>query len=218
MSPEGIPGILLVLSSPTGGGKTTIARRLVERDGAIRFSVSHTTRKLRPGEREGEDYHFVSTEVFRRMADQGEFLEWAEVHGHHYGTHRDERMAAASEGKDLILDIDVQGGLQVRRAERDALLVFILPPSLEILLERLARREGEPGFDLAGRLETAVKELEMAGSYDYNIVNEDLGKAVDQVQCILDSARMRSVRLSDKAQALRGEIVQWLRSRDVHRQ
>lgn len=218
MSPEGASGILLVLSSPTGGGKTTIARRLVARDGAIRFSVSHTTRSPRPGEREGEDYHFVSPEAFRTMVERGEFLEWAEVHGHRYGTHRRERPAAASEGKDLILDIDVQGGLQVRKAERDALLVFILPPSLQVLLERLAKREGEPGFDLAGRLETAVKELEMAGSYDYNIVNEDLGKAVDQVQCILDSARMCSMRLSKQAQALRGEIVQWLRSRDVHRQ
>jgi guanylate kinase len=217
MSPDRPRGILLVLSSPTGGGKTTIARRLVELDRAIRFSVSHTTRRPRPGEHEGEDYHFVPDEAFRRMADQGEFLEWAEVHGHLYGTHRSERAAAASEGMDLILDIDVQGGLQVRKAEPEAVLAFILPPSLEILLERLARRAGEPGFDLASRLKTAIKELEMAGSYDYNIVNEDLGKAVDQVQCILDSARMRSVRLSDKAQALRGEIVQWLRSRDVHR-
>jgi guanylate kinase len=215
-SGRGARALILVLSSPTGGGKTTIARKLVERDHRLRFSVSHTTRAPRPGERDGVDYHFVADGEFRSMAQRGEFLEWAEVHSHLYGTHLSEADAASRMGADLLLDIDVQGGLQVRRAAPDSVLVFVIPPSLDVLLGRLASRAGEAGFDLARRLGTAVKELEVAGSYDYNIINEDLDAAVSQVQCILDAARMRTPRLAENAQALRSEILHWLRSRNVH--
>jgi guanylate kinase len=210
--------VLLVLSAPTGGGKTTIAHRLAERDGSLRFSVSHTTRKPRPSERDSEDYHFVGEEEFRAMAERGEFLEWAQVHGHLYGTHRSELEAAASLGKDLLLDIDVQGGLQVKRAAPEAVLVFIRPPSLSVLLGRLGKRAYEEGFDLRLRLETALKELEMAGSYDYNLVNEDLTRAVIQVQSILEAARVRAADPMEGTLALKREIAAWLRSPDVHGQ
>ena len=218
MSPEAPRGMLLVLSAPTGGGKTTIARRLVAKDAAACFSISHTTRAPRPGETDGVDYHFVDPESFRAMVSRGEFLEWAEVHGHLYGTHRSEAAAADAKGVALVLDIDVQGGLQIKRAEPSAVLVFILPPSLEVLLDRLGRRVGEPGFDLVRRLETAVKELELAGAYDYNVINEDLDTAVEQVQRILEASRMRPANHSERARALSRAITTWLRSQDVHRQ
>lgn len=210
-------GHLLVLSAPTGGGKTTIARRLAEADPALRFSVSHTTREPRPGERDGVDYHFVSERDFSAMAGRGEFLEWARVHGYGYGTHRSERDRASERGETLLLDIDVQGGLQVKRAEPSALLVFILPPSFEVLRERLGRREAEPGFDLATRLRSALKELEFASIYDYNIVNGDLAEAVDQVRRILDAASLRPPGASERISRLSRDITRWLRSHDVHR-
>jgi guanylate kinase len=207
---------ILVLSAPTGAGKTTIAHRLVESDESLRFSVSHTTRLPRPGEKEGVDYHFVSREEFRDMTNKGEFLEWAQVHDHYYGTHRSEAERAYVAGEDLLLDIDVQGGLQVRTADPQAVLVFILPPSLETLLHRLGGREGEEGFDLDRRLRTALKELELADSYDYNIVNEDLDKAVSQVRCLLDVARVRLNPQADVKGRLCRQIATWLRSNNVH--
>ncbi len=207
--------VILVLSAPTGGGKTTIGRRLVERDGAIRFSVSHTTRSPRPGERDGVDYHFVGRETFEATAARGEFFEWAEVHEHLYGTHRSEAEAASREGKDLLLDIDVQGGLQVKEKRPDAVLVFILPPSLEELLRRLEKRAGEPGFDLRRRLRTAMRELDTCGSYDYTILNKDLDEAVGQVRCILEAARLRRVKGGVLAAGLQRRITEWLRKNDV---
>lgn len=207
--------VILVLSAPTGGGKTTIGRRLVERDGAIRFSVSHTTRSPRPGERDGVDYHFVERGAFEAMAARGEFFEWAEVHGHLYGTHRSEAEAAWREGKDLLLDIDVQGGLQVKEKRPDAVLVFILPPSLEELLRRLEKRAGEPGFDLRRRLRTARKELDTCGTYDYTILNEDLDEAVGQVRCVLEAARLRRAEGGVLAAGLQRRITEWLRKNDV---
>jgi len=207
--------VILVLSAPTGGGKTTIGRRVVAEDGRVRFSVSHTTRAPRPGERDGLDYHFVDRPRFEAMAAAGEFLEWAEVHGHLYGTHSEEVSRAGAEGLDLLLDIDVQGGLQVKKARPRALTVFILPPSLEVLLERLAGRGGEPGFDLVRRLRSAEKELEFSGVYEYNIVNEDLDRAVGQVRCILDAARLRPDGREDHAGNLKRRIAEWLREEHV---
>jgi guanylate kinase len=209
--------VLLVLSAPTGGGKTTIARRLLALDPRLRFSVSHTTRSPRPGEAAGVDYHFVTPEEFSQMASRGEFLEWAEVHGHRYGSHRSERDAAFADGKDLLLDIDVQGGLQVKRADPLAVLVFILPPSLEVLIQRLRGRAEEPGFDLGRRLATAVSELELAIQYDYNLLNEELGQAVEQVRCILESARLRPGNCERERSLLGAEIRDYLRSVDVYR-
>jgi guanylate kinase len=209
-------GTLLVLSAPTGGGKTTIAHRLVELDPRVRFSVSHTTRRPRPNERDGVDYHFVDEAAFDAMVAGGEFLEWAQVHAHRYGTSRRERDQAFGRGETLLLDIDVQGGLQVKAADPSAVLVFILPPSLEVLLQRLGRRSEEPGFDLATRMRSALKELDSAGVYDYNVLNEDLDVAVGQVREILEVARLRPSGAGDRARSLSRDIDHWLRSHDVH--
>jgi len=210
MSPDARDPVLLVLSAPTGGGKTTIAHRLSESDGGLRFSVSHTTREPRPGEREGADYHFTGRADFEAMRERGEFLEWAEVHGNLYGTHRSEVEAAAREARDLVLDIDVQGGLQVKAAWPAAVLVFVLPPSLPELLRRLSGRSAEAGFDLRRRLESARNELALAEEYDYNVVNEDLERAVAEVLCILNAARRRPMRVSASA-ALARDVDTWLR-------
>lgn len=211
MSPEARRSTLLVLSAPTGGGKTTIAHRLLESDPALRFSISHTTRGPRPGEADGRDYHFVSRGQFEAMREAGGFLEWAEVHGNLYGTHRGEADAAGREGRDLVLDIDVQGGLQVKRARPDAVLVFILPPSLEELLRRLTGRSAESGFDLHRRLESARRELALAEEYDYNVINEDLERAVADVLDLLHAARLRPPGGAGKAATLAREIEDWLK-------
>ncbi|MEJ2366845.1 MAG: guanylate kinase [Acidobacteriota bacterium] len=207
--------VLMVLSAPTGGGKTTIARHLVDSDERLRFSISHTTRPPRPREVSDRDYHFVSRSRFEAMAKKGEFLEWAEVHGHLYGTHRSEYERAENDGKDLVLDIDVQGGLQVRQAFPDATLVFILPPSLDVLLTRLEGRAREGGFDLAKRLSTALHELEYAGEYGYNVKNMDLADAVEDVRCILAAARRTPLGAVSLVEHLREEIATWLRSHHV---
>lgn len=204
MSPEASPvgatglkdsdkevGVILVLSAPSGAGKTTIAHRLLSVDPRLRFSVSHTTRSPRPGEQDGKDYHFVSRHEFEAMRDNGEFLEWAEVHGHFYGTHRKEVERAWAEAKDLVLDIDVQGGLQVKKSSSHAVLVFILPPSLDEMLRRIKGRTQESEFNLAVRLETARNEVAFAQAYDYNIVNEELDRATEDVLAILRASRNR---------------------------
>jgi guanylate kinase len=139
------------------------------------------------------------------------------VHGHRYGTHRSEQERAAGRGEALLLDIDVQGGLQVRAADPAAVLVFVLPPSLEVLLGRLAARGAEPGFDLAARLRSALEELDLASAYDYNVVNEDLDEAVEQVRRILEISRLRPSGVGDRALRLSRDIAHWLRSNDVHR-
>jgi len=182
MSPDVVESVLFVLSAPTGGGKTTVAHRLIEVDGRIRFSVSHTTRSPRPGEKDGTDYHFVKDSEFRRMVSAGEFLEWAEVHGRLYGTHASEVKAAEAEGRDLLLDIDVQGGLQIRRKADEAVLVFLLPPSLDTLLERIEGRKREPGFDLVKRMGAGAKELEMAKSSFYSMRNRLIGAGMIAVR------------------------------------
>lgn len=217
MSPDVVEPVLLVLSAPTGGGKTTVAHRLIETDGRIRFSVSHTTRAPRPGEIDGTDYHFVEESEFLKIASTGEFLEWAEVHGHLYGTHSLELEAAGAEGKDLLLDIDVQGGLQVRGKADGAVLVFLIPPSLGTLLERIGGRKRESGFDLVKRISTGAKELEMAKEYDYNVVNRDLSDTVKAVSEILDVSRMRAHRSFELRSRLEVEMRSWLRSKNVHR-
>lgn len=213
MSPETREPALLVLSAPTGGGKTTIAHRILELDPSLRFSVSHTTRDPRPEEEDGKDYHFVSRSDFEQMRDAGGFLEWAEVHGNMYGTHRSEVAAAGQEGRDLILDIDVQGGIQVQKAWPRAVLVFVLPPSLDELLRRLGSRSAEKGFDLTRRLKSAQSELALAQKYDYNVVNEDLERVAADVLCILRAARLRPWSAEQRCGTLLRDVAVWLRLR-----
>ncbi|GMR12529.1 MAG: guanylate kinase [Gemmatimonadota bacterium] len=174
----------LVLAAPSGTGKTTIARSLVGGSDRFRFSVSATTRPRREHERDGVDYHFMSPEAFMAMRDAGELAEWAEVHGHLYGTLRSSLSDAASRGEQVVLDIDVQGARQLKEAVPEALLVFIIPPSVEVLVERLRGRGTERESDVLRRLTNARDELAAAGDFDFVVVNENLADAVTEVSDI----------------------------------
>lgn len=176
----------LVLSAPSGAGKTTIATRLRARRTDVAFSVSATTRAPREGERDGEHYHFVSADEFRRMIAADELIEWAEVHGNFYGTPVREVERARGRGEFLLLDIDVQGAAQIRHKVPDARLVFILPPSGEVLAQRLAGRGSEPAEVVRRRLSNARDEIREAPHFDFVVVNDDLEAAVRDVEAILD--------------------------------
>lgn len=199
----------LVLSAPSGAGKTTIARRLRERRGDVVFSVSATTRQPRAGEQDGVHYHFVPPESFRRMIAAGELIEWAEVHGNYYGTPRRNVDEARAAGRYLLLDIDVQGAEQIRARVPEAMLVFIVPPSGGVLVERLVGRGSEPDDVVRRRLRNALDELREASWFDRVVVNDDLEAAVADVEAVLDG-RPWAVRqpppLAPMAAALAEEI------------
>jgi guanylate kinase len=188
----------LVLSAPSGAGKTTIARRLRERRDDVVFSVSATTRAPRPGERDGVDYHFVEEPEFRRMIAAGELIEWAEVHGNLYGTPLSTVREARERGQYLLLDIDVQGAEQIRRSVPEAVLVFVLPPSGEALVQRLTGRGTEDAERLQRRLRNARDELRAAGAFHHVVMNDDLEAAVRDVERIMegrgDEARAMDVK------------------------
>lgn len=191
-------GILFVLSAPSGGGKTTILKKVMAGLPGLVFSVSHTTRPSRPGEKDGRDYHFVSRESFLdiRSNEASGFLEWAEVHGNLYGTGRAEVERHLSSGLDVILDIDVQGAMQVRENSKPV-TVFIAPPSIDELESRLHSRGTETKGDLQVRLENAKKELSYAHSYDYLIINDQLQRAVESLRAIIVAERCRRRRTPD---------------------
>ena len=190
-------GLLLVLSSPSGAGKTTITRRLVELEGdGLVISVSHTTRPKRPDEIDGRDYHFVDEAGFARLRDRGAFLEHAEVFGHWYGTARDPVESAVCAGRDVVFDIDWQGSQQLAQAVHDDLVrIFILPPSLEALEQRLKFRAQDSPDVVARRMSRAGDEMRHYDEYDYVVVNAALEQAVDDVRSILRAERLRRGRL-----------------------
>lgn len=175
----------LVLSAPSGAGKTTIANRLRQRRQDVAFSVSATTRSPREGERDGVHYHFVSADEFRRMIAADELIEWAEVHGNFYGTPLSNVDDARARGEFLLLDIDVQGARQIRAAVPEAVHVFILPPSGEALVQRLVGRGSEDPAKVQRRLRNALGELETAREFDHVIVNDDLQAAVEDLDAVL---------------------------------
>ena len=185
-------GFLLVLSAPSGCGKTTILRQVMTDLSGLSFSVSHTTRQPRPGEENGRDYHFVSPEQFLALRDQqpSGFLEWAEVHGNFYGTSRQEVEQRLRAGADVILDIDVQGAAQVR-ANAEPVTVFIAPPSLEELERRLRGRGTESEKSLRRRLANASQEMQAADAYSYLIVNDRLEEAVQALKSVIIAERCR---------------------------
>jgi guanylate kinase len=184
----------LILAAPSGAGKTTIARELYRRRSDVAFSVSTTTRPPRRGEVEGVEYNFVDRAGFLRLVERGELLEWAEVHGNLYGTPRRNLREAAERSVYLLLDIDIQGARQVRDAVPEAVSVFVLPPTGEVLAARLVGRGSEDAEVQRRRLARAKGEIEAATEFDYIVVNEDLPRAVDQVEAILAAEGARTVR------------------------
>ena len=181
---------LVVVSGPSGAGKTTICDALIERDPLLRDSISTTTRPVREGEVDGEHYFFVDEAKFEALKD-GELLEWAEVHGHHYGTPRAFVEGEMAAGHDVVLNIDVQGGIQVKKAFPEAVMVFILPPSFEQLESRMRQRGTDAGDEVAKRMANARAEVEAASEYAYIVINDDLDPAIDAVHDIIRAERCR---------------------------
>ena len=186
-------GIPFVVAAPSGTGKTTVCRRVVERDGRISFSISHTTRRKRDLEVEGRDYFFVDEPKFRRLVAEGEFLEWAEYNAHLYGTSWKAIDRGLAGGRELLLEIEVQGARQVRARRPDARLVFLLPPSMEKLERRLQGRGTDSAAEIRRRLEVANRELEAIGDFDYAVTNDDLERCVANLLEIIRAERDGSV-------------------------
>lgn len=196
-------GLLLVVSSPSGAGKTTLCHRLLAEFSELVFSVSCTTRPRRGGERDGVDYHFVDEQSFGEMVACGEFAEWAEVHGNRYGTTVEAVRQAFDEGRDVLFDVDYQGGHQLKAKFRDdAVLVFVLPPSLAELEARLRRRATDAPEVIERRLKKAHEELRHYDDYDYLVVNDDLEHAYDRMRAIYLAARCRRERMEAVARRL----------------
>ena len=183
--------LFFVVSAPSGAGKTSLCKWLIERDLGIAFSVSHTTRPPRRGELEGADYYFVDDAIFDRMIREGKFLEWANVYGHRYGTSRGEIERAKAVGKDLLIEIDCQGAEQLRKVLPEAIRIFILPPSLESLKQRLRERSTESEEEIARRLSIAIRELSDYPNFQYAVINDDFERAARQMESIIQAERIR---------------------------
>ena len=186
----------IILSAPSGGGKTTIAKQLLNQRRDIGYSVSCTTRSPRPGEIDGSDYYFLTRDEFRRRQASGDFAESAEVHGNMYGTLRSEISRVLGTGLHVVMDIDVQGARQFRGAFPMSVTVFVLPPSADVLLERLRNRKTESPQQLAARLDSALEELRAVEEYEYVVVNDDLARAVQSLGSILDAEVFSRSRIS----------------------
>ena len=196
---------IFIISAPSGAGKSTLIQLLLAQNSNLFFSISHTTRPAREGEINGNEYFFVSEPQFRRMMEAEEFLEWAEVHGYYYGTSKEMLTRAESEGRDLVLDIDVQGASKVKKMLTQATSIFILPPSFEVLHDRLQRRKKDTPEQIERRMENARQEIRFADDYDYIIINHELHTAFEDLSCIIRSQACRRENLA-------GEIEEILRS------
>jgi guanylate kinase len=201
-------GCLFVLAAPSGGGKTSLTRELLVREPGIRLSVSYTTRPPRPGEQDGVHYHFVDEPRFLALKATGEFLEHAHVHGNWYATSSTWLRQQVADGHDVLLEIDWQGAAQVRRLVAGAVTVFILPPSIESLRERLEKRGQDAPAVIARRIEAAREEMRHCGEFDYVIMNQDFARAVDDLSAIVRAARLTAARQQVRHARLIAELTQ----------
>lgn len=184
-------GTLYIVAAPSGAGKTTLVRQLLANESDVRLSISYTTRPPRPGEENGREYHFIGVEAFRRMIDQGDFLEWAEVHGNFYGTSKTWIANQMAGGSDVLLEIDWQGAQQVWVQFPEAIGIFILPPSIDELERRLTGRGTDSREVIDRRLAAAQAEMRHVGEFGYAIINDDLERALDDLRSILRASRLR---------------------------
>jgi guanylate kinase len=200
-------GNLFVIAAPSGGGKTSLTRALLEREPAILLSVSYTTRLPRPGETDGVDYHFVTAERFRELKDAGEFLEHAQVHGNWYATSATWLKRQIEAGQDVLLEIDWQGAAQVRKLVPASVQIFILPPSLASLEERLVRRGQDDEQTIARRISAAREEIRHCGEFDYVIINQEFASALDDLSSIVRTSRLRSAQQRVRYRALLTQLL-----------
>ncbi len=189
-------GTIFVISAPSGAGKTTLCRKLVHLLEQMEQSVSFTTRKPRRGERPDKDYSFIDEQTFRRMVKSGDFLEWAEVHGNLYGTSKKRLTTLLRSGMDVVLDIDTQGAEKIRKSGMEAVYIFILPPSMRTLKERLSKRKSNTRKDIQKRLKRARVEIKDSKKYDYVIVNNRIAEALGHLEAIITAVRLRSETVS----------------------
>ena len=193
---------MFIITSPSGGGKGTLIKEILQTMENISYSVSFTTRKMREGEIHGKDYFFVSPDEFENLARQGDFLEYANVHGNFYGTLQRQVKMETESGRDLILEIDVQGAESVKAKMPEAVSIFILPPSYEVLRQRLVSRQTESNEDLQLRLKNAKTEVKFYKQFDYVIINEEKNKAVENLKSVITAERLRSVRQTDDVESI----------------
>lgn len=190
---------MFVLSGPTGAGKSTVARRVASLDSRIVLNVSYTTRPKRPGESPGNDYHFLQDADFKSLVEQGEMLEWAQVHGHRYGTRASDVLGICSQGKDALLVIDVQGGMAIRSSYSRTVLIFVVAPSFSETRERLLGRGSEDDREVAKRISRAKEEIRESSSYDYLVVNDEVDSAASRIQSIITAERARMTEAKHRA-------------------
>jgi guanylate kinase len=198
---------VFIVSAPSGSGKSTLVRALLQRDPNLLFSVSYTTREPRGAEIPGRDYHFIARETFEERVQKGEFLEWADVFGYLYGTHRSVLDRAVAEGKDLLLDIDVQGARQLKKSIPDAVSIFVLAPSRGILEQRLRKRSEDSEAVIEKRLRKAVDEIRNYEQYDYVLVNDELARSTDTLSAIVTAERVRRIRVEPVVRSILASFV-----------
>jgi guanylate kinase len=193
---------IIIISGPSGCGKSTLIHELLAESPELLFSVSHTTRPMRKNEVPGQDYHFISERVFQKMLAGKQFVEWAEVHGHHYGTSWREVRAKSSRNRTLVLDIDSQGAGSIKRQFPEAMAIFVVPPTLAALKKRLLLRQGKLDREARQRLHAALKELRTYEQYDYVIVNDQLPAAMADLRCLYAAFCLQTRRKRDKIKKL----------------
>jgi guanylate kinase len=193
---------VFIISAPSGSGKSTLVSRLLKYDPNLMFSVSYTTRKARGVEVNGQNYHFVSREVFECMIANGEFLEHAQVFGNYYGTHKGILEAARAEGRDLVLDIDVQGARQLKVAIPEAISIFVLPPSREVLEQRLRARSQDSEAVIQRRLKGAAEEVRNYTQYDYVLINREIDESAARLASIVRAERLRKARMEEEVRPI----------------